>query len=1091
LSVKPVEHPIPAAILKTDIPKPKGHGNSRNRKACFVCKCLTHLIKDCDYYEKKWHVVPTAVLTRSKLVSLTAARPVTTVVPYNNVTRLRPAKIVVTKPYSPPRRIINHRPSPPASNFPPKVTTVKAPQVNVLRMSRETGYGLGPKETLTFLFLMHGNPHHALTDKGVIDSGCSRNMTGNMSHLTDFEEINGGYVAFGGNPKGRKIIGKGKIRIGTLDFDDVYFVKELKFNLLSVSQMCDKKNSVLFIDTECIVLSLDFKLPDENQVLLRVSRENNMYNVDLKNIVPSGDLTCLFAKATLDKSNLWHRRLGHINFKTMNKLVKGNLVRGLPSKVFKNNHTCVACKKGKQHRASCKTKPVSSVSQPLQRLHIDLFGLTFVKSLNKKSYYPVVIDDYSRFTWVFFLATKDETSLILKTFITGIENQLSLKVKIIRSDNGTEFKNQDLNQLCGMKGIKREFSVARTPQQNGIAKRKNRTLIEAARTVLADSLLPISFWAEAVNTACYNTDDDATFKVKEPEFEFEKPESEVHVSPSSGAKTKKHDDKTKREAKGKSPIELSMGFRNLSQEFEVFFITALISAAGPSNTVVSPTLKKSSYVDTSQYPDDPNMPDLKDITYSDDEEDVGAEADFSNLETTITVSPIPTTRVHKDHHEESKMVHQALIAQVGLKLYRKSFFNSRCKRRKALIMKKSLLQLQRIEAIRLFLAYASFIGFMVYQMDVKSAFFYGTIKEEVYVCQPLGFEDPDYPEKVYKVVKALSKRHQAPRAWSMIGSLMYLTSSRPDIMFIVCACAHFQVTPKASHLHAAKRIFRYLKGKPHLGLLHPKDSPFNLVAYSDSDYAGASLDMKSTIGGAMDSESVAGLWDDKPEPVELKEVTKVMIEVVIVATTPITAATITVAHSAARRRKRVVIRDLEENVTPSTIVHFEPKSKDKGKGIFGMSYDAIRLIFEKYFNLNMAFMEKSKEQLEEEESRALKRQSKSSEEKAAKKQKLYEEVPVVDYEIHTKNNKPYYKIIRADGSHQLFLSFLSLLRNFDREDLEMLWQIVQERFASSKPNNFLDDFLLTTLKAMFEKPDVEAQVWKNQRGIHGLAKVKS
>nr|GEZ40042.1 putative ribonuclease H-like domain-containing protein [Tanacetum cinerariifolium] len=206
---------------------------------------------------------------------------------------------------------------------------------------------------------------------------------GNISYLSDFEEISGGYVAFGGNPKGCKITGKGKIRTGKLDFDDVYFVKKLKFNLLSVSQLCDKKNSVLFTDTECIVLSSDFKLPDDNHVLLRAPMENNMYNVDLKNIVPSRDLTCLFEKETLDESNFWHRRLGHINFKTMNKLVKGNLVRGLPSKVFKNNHTCVACKKGKQHRVSCKTKPVSSVNQPLQRLHMDLFGPTFVKSLDK------------------------------------------------------------------------------------------------------------------------------------------------------------------------------------------------------------------------------------------------------------------------------------------------------------------------------------------------------------------------------------------------------------------------------------------------------------------------------------------------------------------------------------------------------------------------------------------------------------------------------------------------------------------------------------------------------------------------------------
>nr|GFA46602.1 hypothetical protein [Tanacetum cinerariifolium] len=112
-------------------------------------------------------------------------------------------------------------------------------------------------------------------------------------------------------------------------------------------------------------------------------------------------------------------------------------------------------------------------------------------------------------------------------------------------------------------------------------------------------------------------------------------------------------------------------------------------------------------------------------------------------------------------------------------------------------------------------------------------------------------------------------------------------------------------------------------------------------------------------------------------------------------------------------------------------------------------------------------------------------------EKATKKQKLDEEVPAVDYEIYLENNKPFYKIIRVDGSHQLSLSFLSLLRNFNREDLEILWQIVQERFASSKPKNFSDDFLLTILTYMFEKPDVEAQVWKNQRSVHGLAKVKS
>nr|GEU35720.1 ribonuclease H-like domain-containing protein [Tanacetum cinerariifolium] len=149
-----------------------------------------------------------------------------------------------------------------------------------------------------------GNLQEHLQDKGVIDSGFSRHMTWNMSFLTNHEEIDRGYVAFGGNSKGGKITGKVKIKTRKLDFENVYFVRELKFNLFSVSQICDKKNSVILTDTECIVLSPDFKLIDENQILLRVPRQNNVYNIDLKNIVPTGDLTCLFTKATEDESKL-------------------------------------------------------------------------------------------------------------------------------------------------------------------------------------------------------------------------------------------------------------------------------------------------------------------------------------------------------------------------------------------------------------------------------------------------------------------------------------------------------------------------------------------------------------------------------------------------------------------------------------------------------------------------------------------------------------------------------------------------------------------------------------------------------------------
>ncbi|GKC31340.1 ribonuclease H-like domain-containing protein [Tanacetum coccineum] len=166
---------------------------------------------------------------------------------------------------------------------------------------------------------IRGKPQH--DDKGFVDSGCSRHMTGNIAYLSDFKQFDGGYVAFGGGAYGGKITGKGTLKTDNLDFEDVYFVNELKFNLFSVSQICDKKNYVLFTDTKCVVLSPNFKLLDENQILLKIPRKDNMYNFDMKNIVPKERMTYLVAKATLDESMLWHRRLGHINFKNINKLI--------------------------------------------------------------------------------------------------------------------------------------------------------------------------------------------------------------------------------------------------------------------------------------------------------------------------------------------------------------------------------------------------------------------------------------------------------------------------------------------------------------------------------------------------------------------------------------------------------------------------------------------------------------------------------------------------------------------------------------------------------------------------------------------------
>ncbi|GKA38889.1 hypothetical protein Tco_0731440 [Tanacetum coccineum] len=250
-------------------------------------------------------MVPRTVLTRSGLISLNTARPVNIVQPRTTVNNVGPMKNVIDNAYSTARRPFNKITAANNSNFTKKVNTLKGTKFNTARPKAVLSVVNGNKGNV-------GNPQQDLRDKGVIDSGCSRHMTGNISYLTDYKEIDRGFVTFGGNSKGGKITRKGKIRTGNLDFEDVYSVKELKVNLFSVLQMCDNKNSVLFTNTACVVLSPDFKLTNENHVLLKVPRKDNMYSVDLKNVVPQGGLTCLFAKATSDESNLWHRRLGHV-----------------------------------------------------------------------------------------------------------------------------------------------------------------------------------------------------------------------------------------------------------------------------------------------------------------------------------------------------------------------------------------------------------------------------------------------------------------------------------------------------------------------------------------------------------------------------------------------------------------------------------------------------------------------------------------------------------------------------------------------------------------------------------------------------------
>nr|GEW16131.1 hypothetical protein [Tanacetum cinerariifolium] len=635
-------------------------------------------------------------------------------------------------------------------------------------------------------------------------------MAGNISYLSGYEPFNRRYVSFG---HGRgKITGKGSIKTGKLKFENVYFVEELKYNQFSVSQICDNKNSVLFTDTECLVLGKDFKLVNDKHVLLRTPRQQNMHTIDLKNIVPHKSLTCLIAKALVDESMLWHRRLSHLNFKTMNKLVRSNLVKALTSKSFKNDHYYVACLKGKQHKASCKCKLVNSVSKPLHTLHMDLFGPTSVSSLNHKWYCLVVTDVFSR------------------------------------SDNGGEFRNKEMDEFYSRKGIKREFSNARTPQHNGVAERRNKTLIEAARTIVFVTkphnktayelfnerspaigfLRPFRCHVMILNTL----DHLGKFDAKEDEGYF------VGYSLSSKAfrvfnkRTKKIEENLHVDFLENKSIEKGTGPDWL---FDIDTLTNSMNyvpvvVAGTYSTNISgikEDVHQAAAKNDDEIPDN-NSPQKEQQEVNGDKEvpkssrnsnptssskvstndsfeldssstvetDVPTEdqafqshyrynamsfenrledlfGDTSNAvslnEVEVDLSNMDIDIQTKDVDEQSfrAIIHQKTnpdllqVRPIGTKWVLKNKKDERgiVIRNNARLVVQGHTQeegidyeevfapVARIEAIRLFVAYVSYMGFTVYQMDVKSTFLYGTIDDEVDVMQPPSFQDPEFPNR--------------------------------------------------------------------------------------------------------------------------------------------------------------------------------------------------------------------------------------------------------------------------------------------------------------------------------------------------------
>nr|GEV80103.1 hypothetical protein [Tanacetum cinerariifolium] len=781
------------------------------------------------------HMVPTTVLTQSKPVFNTVVRPVSAVVP----------KIMVTRPKLPIRRHTICIPSLQTSNSPPSVTAAQASVVSAAQgvQGKWVWRPICPildhdsrtkSASMTLKWFDYNDAlGRSKSDKGVIDSGCSRHMTGNMSYLSNFKELNGGYVTFGGNPKGGKISGKRKIKTWNMSY----------------------------------------------------------------------------------LSNFEELNGGYVTF-------GGNLVRGLPTKVFENDSTCVACKKGKQHRASCKTKPVSFVDQPLFRLHMDLFGPTFVKSLNKKIYCLVVTDDYSR------------------------------------SDNGTKFKNSDLNQFCGMKGIKRKFSVPRTPQQNGIAERKNKTLIKAARTMLADLLLPIPFWAEVVNTACYVQNQVLVTKPynKTPyELLHGRTPSIGFMRPFGCPVTILNTLDSLGKFKGKVDKGFLVGYSVNSKAFRVF---------NSRTRIVQETLH-------AHFLENKNNVVGSGPTWLFDIDSLTRTMNCQPVNAGNQTNPSAGFQDEFDVEKAGKEIDQQYVLFLMWSSGSKNPQNN-----------------------------DEDVALMDDKEDEK--------KEEE--------AKEDEPAKVHEVVYVVTTAKLITEV--VIVASIIVSTVEPQVTTAIIIAAPIRVV--AASTRKRKGVIMVEDPKP----LKKKQQVEMYEEYARKLHAELNKDIN---------------WDAAIDHVKQKG---------------------------------------KEDPSVQRLDYFK-----------GMSYDDIRPIFKVKFNSNMDFLLKTKEHMEEKESKALQSINETPAQKATKRRKLNEEVedlkrhleivPDEDDDVHTEATPLARKVPVVDYD------------NFDTEDLEALWSLVIERFSTSKPKNFSDDFLLTTLGAMFEKPDGQAQVWKNQRSIHGQAKVKS
>nr|GFA05079.1 retrovirus-related Pol polyprotein from transposon TNT 1-94 [Tanacetum cinerariifolium] len=673
---------------------------------------------------------------------------------------------------------------------------------------------------------------------GYMDFGCSKHMTRDRSRLINFVQNFLGTVKFG-NDHVAKIIGYGDYKIGNVTISKVYFMEGLWHNLFSVGQFCDSDLEVAFCQHTCFIRNLD------GVDLLTGSRGNNIYTLSLKDMMASSPI-CLLSKASKTKSWLWHRCLSHLNFGAINHLARQGLVRGLPKLKFKKDHLCSACAMGKSKKKSYKPKSKDTNQEKLYLLYMDLCGPMRVESVNGKKYIIVIVDDYSRFTWVKFLRSKDEALDFIIRFLKMIQVRLKVSVHRIRTYNGTEFVNQTLREYYEQVGISHETSVARSPQQNGVIKRRNRTLIEAARTMLIYAQASLFLWAETMATACY-TQNRSIIRIHHRLTPYELLHNKLpdllflHVFGSLCYPT--DDSENLGKLQPNADIGIFIGYAPTKKAFPDLqqtlgpTLNEMTSATINSGLVQKPS-SSTPYVLPLRNDWDLLFQPLFDELLTPHQvlilqllqlllqllmndplfgvpipEVTSAQSSSTVSSHTIVQSdhqiPEYNSKSTKDHplnniigrlsrpistwlqlHEQALFCYyDAFLTSVETKTYKDALTQScwieamqeelnefeRLEKKARLVahgyrqekridFEESFALVARLEAIWIFLAYVAHKNMAVYQMDVKTAYLNGNLREEVYVSQPDGFVDQDNPNHVYKLKKALYGLKQAPHA---------------------------------------------------------------------------------------------------------------------------------------------------------------------------------------------------------------------------------------------------------------------------------------------------------------------------------------